>query len=117
MQVKSSARAPAILLAAILAFQPLGVLAQTSPQLPDPGKVGMNRQQQEQLGLQAVAEVYKQMPVLPDSNPVTRYIQQLGGKLTAVIPPEKSWPFRFHVVPQKEVNAFALPGGPIFVNI
>src|SRR5262249_48267172 len=117
MQVKSSARALAILLAAILALQPLGALAQTPPQLPDPGKVGMSRQQQEQLGLQAMAEVYKQMPVLPDSNPVTQYIQQLGGKLTAVIPPQNSWPYRFHVVPQKEINAFALPGGPIFVNI
>ena len=38
----------------------------------------MSRQQQEQLGLQAAGEVYQQMPVLPDSNPATRYVQELG---------------------------------------
>ena len=31
--------------------------------------------------------------------------------------PQYSWPFEFHVVAQKEINAFALPGGPMFVNI
>jgi hypothetical protein len=64
-----------------------------------------------------MGEVYKQMPVLPDSNPVSQYVQQLGKKLAAVIPPQYSWPYQFHVVPEKEINAFALPGGPIFVNL
>jgi hypothetical protein len=57
------------------------------------------------------------MPVLPDSSPETRYVQQLGRKLVSVIPPQDSWPYEFHLVQQKEINAFALPGGPIFVNI
>jgi len=35
----------------------------------------------------------------------------------ATIPPEHSWPFDFHVVAQKEINAFLLPAGPMFVNI
>jgi len=55
--------------------------------------------------------------VLPDSSPETRYIQQLGRKLVAVIPPDKSWPYQFHVIPAADINAFALPGGPIFVNL
>ena len=88
-----------------------------APELPDPGHVGMSRDQQVQVGLQAVAEVYKQMPVLPDSNPVTQYVQQLGNKMVKVIPQQYSWPYQFHVVQQKEINAFALPGGPIFVNV
>ena len=92
-------------------------VATSVPQLPDPGNTGVSKEQQEKLGLQAMAEVYKQMPVLPDSNAVTQYVQQLGKKLTAVIPEEDSWPYQFHVVAQKEINAFALPGGPIFVNI
>jgi Zn-dependent protease with chaperone function len=77
----------------------------------------MSRQDQHSLGLQAAGQVYQQMPVLPDSSPETRYIRQLGQKLVATIPPENSWPFEFHVVAQKEINAFALPGGPMFVNI
>jgi Zn-dependent protease with chaperone function len=88
-----------------------------SPKLPNPGDTGVSKQQQEQLGLQAMAEVYKQMPVLPDSSPETQFVQRLGKKLVAVIPPESSWPYQFHVIPQKEINAFALPGGPVFINV
>jgi beta-barrel assembly-enhancing protease len=91
--------------------------AQQQPQLPDPGSAGMSKQEQEQVGLQAMAEVYKSMPVLSDSSPVTQYVQQLGRKLVPVIPQDKSWPYQFHVIPQKEINAFALPGGPIFINL
>jgi hypothetical protein len=57
------------------------------------------------------------MPVLPDSSPETKYVRQIGERLVATIPPETSWPFEFHVVAQKEINAFALPGGEMFVNI
>jgi beta-barrel assembly-enhancing protease len=91
--------------------------SKAAPQMPNPGSASMSRQQQQQLGLQAAAEVYKQMPVLPDSSPVTQYVQQLGKKLEKVIPAQYSWRFQFHVVQQSDINAFALPGGPIFVNI
>lgn len=94
-----------------------GPVAAATPQLPDPGNTGVSKEQQEQLGQQAVAEVYKQMPVLADSSAEAKYVQQLGKKLVAVIPQQDSWPFQFHVIAQKEINAFALPGGPIFVNI
>lgn len=88
-----------------------------TPELPDPGKPRMTRDEQEQLGLQAAGQVYTQMPVLPDSSPETQYIQALGKRLVNTIPADRSWPFQFHVVAQKEINAFALPGGPMFVNI
>jgi predicted Zn-dependent protease len=106
-----------MLLLALMA--PVSILSvQTEPELPDPGRVaGISKEQQVQLGLHAMAEVYKQMPTLPDSHPVTQYVQQLGSRLERVIPPERSWPYQFHVVQEKDVNAFALPGGPIFVNI
>src|SRR5215475_1907413 len=87
------------------------------PELPDPGDAPMNRDQQIQMGFQAASQVYQQMPVLPDSSPETQYIRKLGQKLVATIPTQHSWPFEFHVIPQKEINAFALPGGPMFVNV
>jgi hypothetical protein len=89
----------------------------TAPELPDPGNPRMSSDQQKQLGLQVAGEVYKQMPVLPDSSPETQFIQKLGQRLAETIPPEHSWPFQFHVIAQKEINAFALPGGAMFVNI
>ena len=88
----------------------------SNPEFPDPGKPGMSREEQRKIGLQAAAQVYQQMPVLPDSSAETKYVRQLGEKLVATIPPEYSWPFEFHVVAQKEINAFALPGGPMFIN-
>lgn len=109
-------RSVAVVLCALLFATQLVAVA-GSPELPDPGQAAISREDQEKLGLQAMAEVYKQMPVLPDSSPETQYIQALGRKLTATIPAGVSWPWQFHVIPQKEINAFALPGGPMFINI
>jgi hypothetical protein len=77
----------------------------------------MSRQDQQALGLQVAAKVYEQMPVLPDNSMETQYVRQIGQKLVATIPPEHAWPFEFHVVSQKEINAFALPGGQMFINL
>ncbi len=74
------------------------------------------RDQEIQIGQQTAAEASKKLPLLPDSDPITQYVQQLGAKLVAHAPGEK-WPYSFHVVNQKEINAFALPGGPIYVNL
>ncbi len=72
-------------------------------------------------GNKVAAQVYQQMPVLPENDPVTRYVQQLGAKLAANAPPtpgtNERWPFTFHVVASGDINAFALPGGAIFVNL
>src|SRR5579884_631241 len=109
-------RATIFLLITLIAV-PAWPVSPSLPQLPPPGKPGMSRDDQQKLGLQAATDVYKQMPVLPDSSPVTKYVQRLGAKLVKQIPADASWPYQFHVVPQKEINAFALPGGPIFINI
>jgi len=110
MKVPTRTRALAIFLCVLTAC-PAWMFAavKRGPELPDPGNVGVTKQDQEKLGLQAVGEVYKQMPVLPDSSPVTQYINQLGKRLQQQIPPQYNWPYQFHVIPQKEINAFALP--------
>src|SRR5579859_6715353 len=72
--------------------------------------------QELQEGKQAAQETNKQLPLLSDSDPVTKYVQQLGAKLAAHAPGEK-WPYNFHVVNQKEINAFAMPGGPVYINL
>jgi len=110
-------RGLALLLALVLSEPGWTATPTVAPELPDPGSVGMTKEQQVQLGRQAMAEVYQQMPVLPDSSPQTQYVRQLGKRLADVIPQQYSWPFEFHVIPQKDINAFALPGGPMFVNV
>ena len=85
-------------------------------QVPPPCKNSFTIEQEQTEGAKVAAEVFKQMPVLPDGSPISRYIQQLGAKLVAVTPGYR-WPFNFHVVASEEINAFALPGGAMFVNL
>ena len=85
-------------------------------QVPPPCKNSFTVEQEQTEGAKVAAEVFKQMPVLPDGSPISRYIQQLGAKLVAVTPGYRR-PFNFHVVASEEINAFALPGGAMFVNL
>ena len=73
-------------------------------------------QQEVTEGARVAAQVYQQMPILPENDPVSRYVSQLGAHLVSHAPGLK-WPFTFHVVASPDVNAFALPGGSIFVNL
>lgn len=67
------------------------------------------------LGRQASADVEKKLPLLPASHPMSKYINKLGQSLAAKAPGYK-FPYTFKVVREKSVNAFALPGGPIYVH-
>src|SRR6516225_4743831 len=106
------------LLVSVVLLAAAQVYAQTeAPTFPNPGKTSMSRDQQHALGMQTAAQIFQQMLVLPDDSPESLYVRQLGQKLVATIPEQYSWPFEVHVVPQKEINAFALPGGQMFVNL
>lgn len=107
-----SFRSVALFLALCLAA-PLPVFARYRP---TQGSNAFSREQELQAGQEASADVLKKMPVLPESDPVTQYVQHLGAQLTQHAPGEQ-WPYHFRVVNQKEINAFALPGGPIFINM
>src|ERR1700712_1909229 len=100
---------------------PAALLLLITPQLwarytPHPCKNAFTEQQEITEGNKAAQEVYKQMPVLPESDPVSRYVQQLGARLVQYAPGYK-WPYNFHVVNVDGINAFALPGGSVFVNL
>ena len=71
--------------------------------------------QEIQLGRQGVAEVEKQLKLLPPDHPMSKFISQLGQSLAAKAPGYK-FPYTFKVVREKSINAFALPGGPIYVH-
>jgi Zn-dependent protease with chaperone function len=71
--------------------------------------------QEVQMGQQEAAKIDKQMPIVNDAV-LNRYIQNLGARLVAKAPGPK-YPYTFKIVNQKEINAFALPGGPIHINL
>src|SRR5262249_19659987 len=70
------------------------------------------------VGQQAAAEAERQFPMLRDAE-VTSYVETVGRRLVAAIPPEFQHPefrYYFRVVNARDINAFALPGGPMYVN-
>jgi len=70
------------------------------------------------LGREAAAEVTKELPLLNDQR-TEDYVETVGRTLAAAIPPEfqhQEFRYTFDMVNQKEINAFALPGGPMFLN-
>ena len=70
------------------------------------------------LGNQAVVEVEKQFPLINDQD-ATAYIERVGRRLAGSIPPEfrhNEFNYRFKWVNASDINAFALPGGPMYIN-
>jgi predicted Zn-dependent protease len=71
-----------------------------------------------ELGRQAAAEVEQQLPILKNKD-VTPLLTTIGSRLVAVIPRDlrhEEFHYTFQVVNVSEINAFALPGGPMYVN-
>jgi predicted Zn-dependent protease len=72
-----------------------------------------------QLGREAANEVVRQMPLLPENGDVDSYVERVGARLVEAIPPQfrhNEFRYEFSVVNARDINAFALPGGPMFVN-
>lgn len=81
-----------------------------------PGFNLFTKQQDIQLGEESAAQVRKQMTVIND--PVlTAYVNKVGKRLVAGQEAQQSgFPFTFEVVADPTINAFALPGGHMFIN-
>lgn len=111
-----SAMTTRILSSIVLASVALaGLTAQTRVSAP-PNKY--TPAQDVEMGLEAAKEVRQQLPLLQDDG-VSSYVERLGNRLADVIPPEfqhNEFKYTFETVNVKDINAFALPGGPMFVN-
>jgi beta-barrel assembly-enhancing protease len=103
-----------VALVAITAM-PFSALAQT------PIKYHSNKysvQDDVKLGRQAAQEAESQFPLLRDET-VRSYVEDVGRRLVAAIPSEfqhSEFQYYFKVVNARDINAFALPGGPMYVN-
>jgi beta-barrel assembly-enhancing protease len=71
-------------------------------------------EQDIELGRQSAEQIKQQMRLLQDEV-TANYIRKLGGRLAEKASGHK-FPYQFDVVATKEINAFALPGGFIFIN-
>jgi hypothetical protein len=66
------------------------------------------------IGLSNAKEAEQQLPILHDRK-VEDYLNSLGKRLSGYAPGEK-YPYQFKCVNTREINAFALPGGFVYVN-
>ncbi len=91
------------------------LVAQTSIEVP---KNKYTPEQDVQLGRDAAMEVEKETPLLNDARALA-FVRRVGADLERAIPSEFQHPefsYSFKVVNEKDINAFALPGGPMYVN-
>src|SRR5688572_16130662 len=98
-----------------ISVMPLSVIAQTQI------KYHSNKysiQDDVKLGRQAAQEAEGQFPLLRDEQ-VQDYVERVGRRLVSSIPSQFQHPefqYYFKVVNARDINAFALPGGPMYVN-
>jgi Zn-dependent protease with chaperone function len=102
-------------LAIVLWSSVTSIFAQTAIKPP---KNKYTPEQDVTIGREAAAEVRKKYPIISDER-IARYLTQLGDRLVTAAPPELKqsvYEYSFTPVNLKEINAFALPGGPMFVH-
>ena len=92
----------------------LAVTTATAQTVVRPGFNVFSVDQDVEIGRQSAAQVDRQMPTVNDAA-ISRYVSALGARLAAQAPGPK-FPYRFRVVNLADVNAFALPGGYIYVH-
>ena len=83
---------------------------------PDPNR--FSAAQDVELGRRAASEIRQELPMARDRR-LEQYVGRIGGRLVSAIPARLRQPqfrYTFQVVDREDINAFALPGGPIFVN-
>ena len=75
---------------------------------------GVSTQQEVEMGTQYSQQINAQLPIVSDPE-INRYVNVLGDSI-AKLSDERNLDWRFYVVDSREVNAFAVPGGFIYVN-
>lgn len=94
-----------------LALAPLGLADRTKVK---PGWNVFSAQQDVEIGKEVSKQAEQQLAMLNDKK-VDGYLNRLGLKLASKAPGEK-YPYQFKGVNDASINAFALPGGFLYVN-
>jgi predicted Zn-dependent protease len=74
----------------------------------------MTIQQERELGERVLQEVKRRWPMVQDPS-VNEYVNRIGKRILQSLEPQP-FEYQFYVINVPEVNAFAVPGGKVFVN-
>jgi predicted Zn-dependent protease len=101
--------------AALVVLLALTLFAADKKKLPRPSSWNLfSKQQDVQLGQEAAKQIEQQYQVI-DNKELTDYVNRVGKRLVEQGELEK-YPYFFKVVNDESINAFALPGGPMYVH-
>ena len=75
---------------------------------------GISQQQEVQMGQEYAQQINAQLPIIQDPE-LNRYINVLGDSI-AGLTSRRDLDWHFFIVDAQEVNAFAVPGGYVYVN-
>jgi hypothetical protein len=95
-----------------------GAAAGQTPTRVTPPKNKYTPADDVRLGQEAVDQIREQVPMLTDGH-LQSYLDALGQRLVVMIPPgleQSAFVYTFEVADKDDINAFALPGGPMFVH-
>ncbi|RPI39184.1 MAG: hypothetical protein EHM59_22385, partial [Betaproteobacteria bacterium] len=101
----------ALSLATLMIAAPAASLAQTQFK---PGFNLFSPAQDQEIGRQSAEAAERELPILHDQS-IEAYIDRIGERL-AKVAPGAEYPYQFKVVNASDINAFALPGGYLYVN-
>jgi Zn-dependent protease with chaperone function len=101
----------AALIVAMSALASSAVSAQTKIK---PGFNLFSTDQDLEIGSRSAAEADRQLPILHDRQ-LEAYVAAVGKRLSANLPGAK-FPYQFKIVNASDINAFALPGGYMYLN-
>ena len=103
-------RSVAVLVLSVFAFTAPAAYAHN----PKPGFNVFSADQEVELGRRAAADAERQLPMLNDRS-VNSYVNTIVRRL-AKVAPYRDYPYQARVVNSADVNAFALPGGFLYVH-
>ena len=98
-----------------LAVSPMALAQPNLPELGDPSGADMSAQQERKLGESVIRQIRLSGAYLSDPE-VNGYLNELGNRLVTAIP-GAPFDFEFFAVADPTINAFALPGGYVGVNV
>jgi beta-barrel assembly-enhancing protease len=101
---------------AFVMFLPLLVAADKAPRQQEVKvqRTSMTREQEIQLGKEAASQVEREMEVIQNRE-IESWLNRIGQQL-AKTPQANAYPYYFKLINEDSINAFALPGGPMYVH-
>ncbi|HEV2485599.1 MAG TPA: M48 family metallopeptidase [Terracidiphilus sp.] len=95
---------------------PLSLYSQKVPKQADVRvqNTSLSRDQEIEIGKQYASQVEREVEVIHNPE-VEQWLNQIGQNL-ARTPQANAYPYYFKLVNDDSINAFALPGGPMYVN-